>query len=190
MQCRHTQPCTAAVHQKLMPSCKTPYIYSATSQVRAEFLDITLAVLCLLAPEIESRLRQVGPGRGRAGAGQVDGAAQLFALAEGLPDAVKKVGGCLLCRGEKGSKRPGLGFSPGSGTLAAPLRSATACCGVLLAGTVKQCKYACMRVCDAPFVRSSGLRVWLRGHHCCLSVGVAARPLLGYMHACRRGIIS
>jgi hypothetical protein len=59
--------------------------------VRAEFLDITLAGLCFVAPEIEQRLRQVGPGRGRAGAGQVAGASQLFALAEGLPDAAKKV---------------------------------------------------------------------------------------------------
>lgn len=59
--------------------------------MRAEFLDITLAVLCFVAPEIEQRLRQVGPGRGRAGAGRVAGASQLFALAEGLPDAAKKV---------------------------------------------------------------------------------------------------
>jgi len=62
-------------------------------QVRAEFLDITLAVLCFVAPEIEQRLRQVGPGRGRAGAGQVEGSSQLFALADGLPDVLKKVGG-------------------------------------------------------------------------------------------------
>lgn len=61
-------------------------------QVRAEFLDVMLAVLCAAAPEIEQRLRQVGPGRGRAGAGQVKGAAQVFALADGLADAVKKVG--------------------------------------------------------------------------------------------------
>ena len=61
-------------------------------QVRAEFLDITLAVLCFVAPEIEQRLRQVGPGRGRAGVvGQVEGSTQIFALADGLADAVKKV---------------------------------------------------------------------------------------------------
>lgn len=60
-------------------------------QVRAEFLDITLAVLCFVAPEIEQRLRQVGPGRGRAGVGQVQGASQVFALADSLADAVKKV---------------------------------------------------------------------------------------------------
>lgn len=60
-------------------------------QVRAEFLDILLAVLCFTAPEIEGRLRQVGPGRGRAGAGQVAGAAQLFALADSQPEAEKKV---------------------------------------------------------------------------------------------------
>jgi hypothetical protein len=60
--------------------------------VRAEFLTITLAVLCLVAPELEARLREVGPGRGRAsGAAQVEGAAQLFAIADGLPDAAKKV---------------------------------------------------------------------------------------------------
>jgi hypothetical protein len=51
-----------------------------------------LAVLCAVAPDIEQRLRQAGPGRGRAGAGQVKGAAQVFALADGLADAVKKVG--------------------------------------------------------------------------------------------------
>ncbi|WIA36779.1 hypothetical protein OEZ86_008037 [Tetradesmus obliquus] len=60
------------------------------AQVRAEFLDILLAVLCFTAPEIEGRLRQVGPGKGRAGAGDVAGAAQLFALAEGQPEAVRK----------------------------------------------------------------------------------------------------
>lgn len=60
------------------------------AQVRAEFLDVMLAVLCAVAPDIEQRLRQAGPGRGRAGAGQVKGAAQVFALADGLADAVKK----------------------------------------------------------------------------------------------------
>lgn len=60
-------------------------------QVRAEFLDITLAVLCVVAPEIEQRLRSVSAGRGRAGAGQVKGSAQVFALADGLADAAKKV---------------------------------------------------------------------------------------------------
>lgn len=60
------------------------------AQVRAEFLDILLAVLCFTAPEIEGRLRQVGPGRGRAGAADVAGATQLFALAEGQPEAVRK----------------------------------------------------------------------------------------------------
>lgn len=61
-------------------------------QVRAEFLDVTLAVLCFVAPDIEARLRQVSPGRGRAGAGQVAGAQQVFALADGQPENVNKVG--------------------------------------------------------------------------------------------------
>lgn len=65
--------------------------------MRAEFLDILLAVLCFTAPEIEGRLRQVGPGRGRAGAAEVAGAAQLFALAEGQPEAVRKVRGAGWC---------------------------------------------------------------------------------------------
>jgi hypothetical protein len=52
---------------------------------------MTLAGLCFVAPEIEQRLRQVGPNKGRAGAGQVQGSSQVFALAEGLPDGVKKV---------------------------------------------------------------------------------------------------
>lgn len=60
-------------------------------QVRAEFLDITLAVLCFTAPEIEARLRQVVPGRGRAGAAQIAGAQQIFALADGQPESVRKV---------------------------------------------------------------------------------------------------
>jgi hypothetical protein len=60
-------------------------------QGRAEFLCITLAVLCVVAPEIEERLRAVGPGRGRAGVGQVQGSSQVFALADNLPDAAKKV---------------------------------------------------------------------------------------------------
>eukprot|EP00775_Hariotina_reticulata_P009832 gene9832-9991_t len=60
------------------------------AQVRAEFLDILLAVLCFTAPELEGRLRQVGPGRGRAQAGEVAGAAQVFALAEGLTDNIRK----------------------------------------------------------------------------------------------------
>jgi hypothetical protein len=72
----------------------------AQPQVRAEFLDILLAVLCFTAPEIEGRLRQVGPGRGRAGAAEVAGAAQLFALAEGQPEAVRKVSWCWLLHGK------------------------------------------------------------------------------------------
>ncbi|KAF8065478.1 CCB2 [Scenedesmus sp. PABB004] len=60
------------------------------AQVRAEFLDVLLAVLCFAAPELEARLREAGPGRGRAGAGQVAGAAQLFALAEGQSEAARK----------------------------------------------------------------------------------------------------
>lgn len=64
---------------------------AAALQVRAEFLDITLSVLCFVAPEVEARLRQVVPGRGRAGAGQAAGANQVFALADGQPESVRKV---------------------------------------------------------------------------------------------------
>lgn len=48
-------------------------------------------MLCFTAPEIEGRLRQVGPGRGRAQAGEVAGGTPVFALAEGLPDGTRKV---------------------------------------------------------------------------------------------------
>jgi hypothetical protein len=86
---------TAAFPAKVPPP--PPHRVLAHLQVRAEFLDILLAVLCFTAPEIEGRLRQVGPGRGRAGAAEVAGAAQLFALAEGQPEAVRKVGGGGWC---------------------------------------------------------------------------------------------
>lgn len=99
-------------------------------QVRAEFLDILLAVLCFTAPEIEGRLRQVGPGKGRAGAGDVAGAAQLFALAEGQPEAVRKVRGagcwllpavCALLSGPSG------GAGAAAGVLAVRLAVHTGC---------------------------------------------------------------
>eukprot|EP00879_Flechtneria_rotunda_P006168 GHRR01006485.1.p1 GENE.GHRR01006485.1~~GHRR01006485.1.p1 ORF type:complete len:331 (+),score=129.47 GHRR01006485.1:317-1309(+) len=60
------------------------------AQMRAEFLDITLAALCFVVPEIEARLRQVQPGRGRSGVGEIAGSAQLFALAEGLDETARK----------------------------------------------------------------------------------------------------
>ena len=65
-----------------------------TEQVRAEFLDILLAVLCFAAPELERRLRSAAPGRGRSSAGSVEGAAQLFALAGTLSESAKKV--CMI----------------------------------------------------------------------------------------------
>ena len=84
---------------------KTTQTHYNNDKVRAEFLDITLAVLCFLAPELEARLKEVGPGRGRvvgtnnnqAGGGvAVADSVQLFALAEQLTDAVKKVINCIV----------------------------------------------------------------------------------------------
>jgi hypothetical protein len=67
-------------------------------QIRAEFLDSLLAVLCLVTPEIELRLQEVLPGRGRQrGAENVAGATTGFCLASDLDDASKKVG-CQACR--------------------------------------------------------------------------------------------
>jgi hypothetical protein len=61
-------------------------------QVRTEFLVILLAVMCFAAPEVEARLREAAPNRGRAAAGgALPGATQTFALAQGLPEQLKVV---------------------------------------------------------------------------------------------------
>jgi hypothetical protein len=50
-----------------------------------------LVALCVVTPEIEERLKQVLPGRGRQQAAEaVDGAARVFVLAERLPEADKR----------------------------------------------------------------------------------------------------
>ncbi|KAG2485093.1 hypothetical protein HYH03_016190 [Edaphochlamys debaryana] len=61
------------------------------AQVRAEYLGALLAVLCLFVPDIEERLREAMPGRGRQkAAGAVEGAANCFLLEPSLPEAAKK----------------------------------------------------------------------------------------------------
>eukprot|EP00877_Chromochloris_zofingiensis_P011945 jgi/Chrzof1/7003/Cz02g07090.t1_CCB2[v5.2] len=60
------------------------------AQVRAEFLDLVLAVLCIVTPDIEDRLREVMPGRGRQQASAtIPGAAQGFFLDPKLDDKTK-----------------------------------------------------------------------------------------------------
>lgn len=88
--CPAPVPLTAACLNSASPLPAAACCY-LLHQLRAEFLDMTLAGLCFVAPEIEQRLRQVGPNKGRAGVGQVQGSSQVFALAEGLPDGAKKV---------------------------------------------------------------------------------------------------
>ncbi len=61
-------------------------------QARAELLDALLAALCFVTPDIEDRLREAAPGKGRQQAAQsIAGAAQGFALATAVDDASKKV---------------------------------------------------------------------------------------------------
>ena len=61
-------------------------------QVRAEVLGAGLATLCILTPTVETRLREVAPGRGRkATSGDLEGAVQLFKLDPSLPDTAKQV---------------------------------------------------------------------------------------------------
>lgn len=61
------------------------------AQVRAEYLGAALAAVAFLAPDIEARLAEVQPGRGRAAAaGAVKGGANAFALTADLPDEQRK----------------------------------------------------------------------------------------------------
>jgi hypothetical protein len=61
--------------------------------MRAEFLGAMLAVLCVLTPEIELRLREATPGRGRVQmAGSIAGAQQGFYLSTRLEEGSKQVG--------------------------------------------------------------------------------------------------
>lgn len=48
--------------------------------------------MAFVTPTIEQRLKELQPGRGRqAAAASVEGAASVFALQPGLPDALKQV---------------------------------------------------------------------------------------------------
>lgn len=67
------------------------------TQVRGEFLCIALAALCAIAPDLEERLRQALPGRGRlATEGNIPGASNGFALSPSAADAAKAVGASLV----------------------------------------------------------------------------------------------
>ncbi|MEW5308917.1 MAG: hypothetical protein WDW38_000837 [Sanguina aurantia] len=61
------------------------------AQVRAEFINVTLAALCVVVPEIEVRLREALPGRGRmASAGAIAGSTNAFMLAAGLAETLRQ----------------------------------------------------------------------------------------------------
>jgi len=54
-------------------------------------LCAVLAAVCAVVPEIEERLKEALPGRGRLStSAQIAGATQAFCLAPGLPDAAKQ----------------------------------------------------------------------------------------------------
>lgn len=75
-------PCTLCLDCLLL--CVPP-------QVRAEVLCAVLAAVCVVVPEIEERLKEALPGRGRQGtSASVEGATQGFFLAPSLPDATKQ----------------------------------------------------------------------------------------------------
>jgi len=60
------------------------------SQVRGEFICIILAAVCALAPDLEERLKQALPGRGRqATSANIPGAANGFAFDPSVQDAAK-----------------------------------------------------------------------------------------------------
>ncbi|KXZ41573.1 hypothetical protein GPECTOR_384g189 [Gonium pectorale] len=61
------------------------------AQLRSEWLGVLLAAVCALVPDIEERLREAMPGRGRAKAAEaVEGATNCFFLEASLPEAAKK----------------------------------------------------------------------------------------------------
>lgn len=63
-------------------------------QTRAEALGSFLAVVGVFAPTIETRLKELQPGKGRnVGSLSMPGSQSYFALAEDLPDKLKQV--CL-----------------------------------------------------------------------------------------------
>ncbi|KAF5827481.1 protein required for cyt b6 assembly [Dunaliella salina] len=60
------------------------------SQVRGEFICIVLAAVCALAPDLEERLKQALPGRGRqATSANIPGAVNGFAFELSVQDAAK-----------------------------------------------------------------------------------------------------
>ncbi len=62
-----------------------------------------LATLCLFVPDIEERLREAMPGRGRQKTAEViEGASNCFFLDPSLPDASKKV---CMAAGYRGGNR-------------------------------------------------------------------------------------
>ena len=86
------------------------------TQVRAEFLGAILVALLLLVPEIEERLKDAQPGKGRLGAQAVAGAENGFVYDKSLPEPATRVSGhswclshgsaatwCLLCYGAYGT---------------------------------------------------------------------------------------
>ncbi|KAG2426849.1 hypothetical protein HYH02_014702 [Chlamydomonas schloesseri] len=61
------------------------------AQTRSEWLGALLAALCVLVPDIEERLREAMPGRGRQKAADaIAGSANGFFLEPSLPEAAKK----------------------------------------------------------------------------------------------------
>lgn len=67
---------------------------SSCEQVRAEVAVLVLAAVSVVVPEVEQRLKEALPGRGRQSmAERVEGATNGFALAPDLPDATKQVRG-------------------------------------------------------------------------------------------------
>ncbi|GFR42980.1 hypothetical protein Agub_g3979 [Astrephomene gubernaculifera] len=61
------------------------------AQLRSEWLGLLLAVMCVLVPEIEERLREAMPGRGRQKTAEaIPGAANCFFLEPSLPESTKK----------------------------------------------------------------------------------------------------
>ena len=65
---------------------------ACTLQTRSEILAAALAALCIASPTIESRLKELEPGRGRQAAPQqVQGATSVFAISDAVSDKQKQV---------------------------------------------------------------------------------------------------
>lgn len=60
--------------------------------MRSEYLVFLLAVLCFFVPDVEERLREVQPGRGRQKTAEsIPGSTNGFFLDASLDEAAKKV---------------------------------------------------------------------------------------------------